>query len=90
MNFIEAMIYRVAAERIQKERDYRMRFGKHKGKKLEDVPADYLFWVSKNVENLDDILKGYIEDNYSRLEREGREMSEDWKGEGYGAEWWKD
>ena len=91
MSFMhDALDLKLATEKDQKRRDYRMRFGKYKGEKLDDIPASYLLWIYDEVENLDDILKGYIRDNYLRLEKEKHEMSEDWNGEGYGAEWWKD
>jgi hypothetical protein len=31
----------------------RLKFGKHKGRPLEDIPFDYLTWVLREVERLD-------------------------------------
>ena len=46
-----------------------MRFGKHKGKKFEDVPADYMVWVSENFNHwlMDCDLYDYLKANYKRL-----------------------
>lgn len=39
-----------------------MKFGKkHYGKKLEDVPKDYISWMLKSVENLDPDLRAALE-----------------------------
>jgi hypothetical protein len=35
-------------------------FGKHRGKQLRDVPPDYLLWVSRNCENMDEYLRETI------------------------------
>jgi Putative quorum-sensing-regulated virulence factor len=29
---------------------YKMKFGKHKGEALQDLPEDYLFWLAENLE----------------------------------------
>lgn len=29
---------------------YRMKFGKHSGEKLEDLPIEYLEWMSENLD----------------------------------------
>lgn len=39
-----------------------MPFGKYKGEKLIDVPADYLLWLYENNKAKAE-LKAYIEDN---------------------------
>ncbi len=49
-----------------------MPFGKHKGKRLVDVPADYLLWCYENLTNLSKDLKEYIEGNKDFLEDEFR------------------
>ncbi len=48
-----------------------MGFGKHKGKTLSQVPADYLLWLYDQPK-LDPKLKAYIEENgYVRLNQPG-------------------
>jgi len=53
----------------------RIHFGKHAGKKLIDVPAGYLLWLSDQprfkVKNPE--LSAYIEDNRKALELEQKE-----------------
>lgn len=39
-----------------------MPFGKYKGEKMIDVPADYLLWLYENNKSKGE-LKAYIEDN---------------------------
>ena len=39
-----------------------MPFGKHKGKKMADVPGDYLIWIYEN-DKCTGAVKNYIEDN---------------------------
>lgn len=34
--------------RSQKLGDFRIDFGRHRGKRLRELPADYLFWVASN------------------------------------------
>lgn len=46
-----------------------MTFGKHKGIKLANIPADYLIWLYENVQ-LDNDLKAYIKDNEAGLRKE--------------------
>jgi hypothetical protein len=29
---------------------YRLKFGRHKGEKLEDLPEDYLEWLAENLD----------------------------------------
>lgn len=50
-----------------------MPWGKHKGKKLIDVPASYLLWLYENKLNFlknEKDLELYIEDNMQVLELE--------------------
>lgn len=46
-----------------------MPFGKHQGKKMEDVPASYLLWLWNDGVNHPGV-KAYIEDAMSALEKE--------------------
>lgn len=39
-----------------------MPFGKYKGEKLGDVPADYLLWLYEN-DRCDRKVKSYVEEN---------------------------
>jgi Putative quorum-sensing-regulated virulence factor len=36
-------------------------FGKHRGRRLRDVPASYLIWALKNCRNMDEYLREVIE-----------------------------
>ena len=38
-----------------------MKFGKHKGKLLKDLPADYIYWLLNKAENLDPDLRASLE-----------------------------
>lgn len=51
--------------------DFVMPFGKHKGKKLKDVPASYLMWWidAEGTVNTVRILK-YVIANFDALEKE--------------------
>ena len=40
---------------------YAMPWGKHKGKPIDEVPADYLEWAIKNASNINDTLRAEIE-----------------------------
>ena len=42
-------------------------WGKHKGKKLQDLPAGYLLWLYDNIKYLDVGLKRYIKLHFSSL-----------------------
>lgn len=53
-------------------------FGKYKGKKLIDIPADYFLFLHSNKSASQDILD-YIEDNLDAL----KEESKDSKKHGY-------
>lgn len=48
-----------------------MPFGKHKGKKMADVPADYLLWLYENDKCRGEV-KAYIEDNLQVIKDEIR------------------
>ena len=45
-------------------------FGKHKGKAMTNVPAEYLLWCREKVTNLDPGIKRYIEANLQGLQQE--------------------
>jgi len=47
-------------------------FGKHKGKKICNVPAQYLLWAERNIENLSQRIRDYIDENRILLEKEAR------------------
>ena len=44
-----------------------MPYGKHKGKKMANVPAEYLIWLSKQPTLKRDSLFYYIEENMDVL-----------------------
>lgn len=46
-----------------------MPFGKYKGRKMEDVPADYLLWL-RDQKCRDQQVSEYIENNLSALLKE--------------------
>ena len=46
-----------------------MPFGKHKGEKMANVPADYLMWLYDNNKCYGNVKK-YIEDNLDVLKDE--------------------
>lgn len=51
-----------------------MRFGAHKGKKLSDVPADYLIYAYENFElEHRPEFKKYLEENIDVLRKEAKE-----------------
>ena len=57
-----------------------MPFGKHKNKKLGDVPADYLLWAGDNFEPTNDWRKAflvYVAENRAALEKEVEETKND-------------
>lgn len=46
-----------------------MPFGKYKGRKMKDVPADYLLWLrDQKCQNRE--VSEYIEENLSALQKE--------------------
>lgn len=48
-----------------------MPYGKHKGKKMIDVPADYLIWCHDN-DKCSPTVRAYIEDNLEVLNKEAK------------------
>lgn len=46
-----------------------MPFGKHKGEKMANVPAEYLLWCYENEKCSSDVSK-YIKENYDVLKEE--------------------
>jgi uncharacterized protein (DUF3820 family) len=50
-----------------------MPWGKFRGKKMIDVPADYLLWLYRKDKASGDVLE-YINDNYTVLLNEVRNM----------------
>ncbi len=44
----------------------RMPFGKHKGRRITDVPLSYLSWVLGNLHDLDPRLRGVIRESLDR------------------------
>lgn len=52
-----------------------MPFGKHKGKKLEDVPASYLLWLWDNGvwSDTGNPLHNYIRGSFTALETEAKD-----------------
>jgi uncharacterized protein (DUF3820 family) len=47
--------------------DSPMPWGKFKGKKMIDVPADYLLWLRDREDKISGDVSDYIDDNYSVL-----------------------
>jgi hypothetical protein len=45
--------------------EYIITFGKHKGKKLKDVPDEYLYYLSQG--SIYGPIKTYIDDNYDAI-----------------------
>ena len=53
-----------------------MPFGKaHKGKRMDEVPADYLLYIHSNYNNLPTELVAYIDDNMDVLEQQANGAS---------------
>lgn len=51
-----------------------MTFGIHKGKKIANVPADYLVWIFENNKVFGGLL-WYIRNNYDDLKKEAELMN---------------
>ena len=49
-----------------------MPYGKHRGLKMEDVPADYLLWLYKNDKTNEEVRE-YIEENLDVLNKEAKD-----------------
>jgi uncharacterized protein (DUF3820 family) len=45
-------------------------FGRHKGKAMQEVPAEYLVWCLENIPNLDVGIKDYINANMQGIRQE--------------------
>ena len=52
-----------------------MPFGKHKDKKMANVPAEYLLYIFENFDNLHDNMIEYIKENYEGLTEEALQAS---------------
>jgi|TARA_Y100000034_G_scaffold69464_1_gene83876 hypothetical protein len=62
-------------------RDYVLVFGKHKGKKLREVPNSYLTWMQDKDTTLDTYLKGFAYDELvCRRDEESQETETDMTG----------
>jgi len=74
--------------------ELRFTFGKHKGKLIEEIPANYLLWAFDNIKHLDPKIREYIAKNMRALlqeEMEEREDIDELYGLGFGPwEYWKD
>lgn len=61
--------------------DSLMPYGKHKGKPMQDVPADYLLWLYDNALRSEsataEALRTYIDENRAALEMEVAEGQDD-------------
>lgn len=53
-----------------------MPFGKHKNKKMEDVPASYLIWLYDNNKCTDEV-RAYVEDNLDVLNHQIQEENDE-------------
>jgi uncharacterized protein (DUF3820 family) len=63
------------SEAFELKDDSEMWFGKHKGKKLKDVPADYLLYLLDNgIEDNKPRLFRYIQRNIDVIEDEAERM----------------
>jgi DNA repair protein RadD len=56
--------------------DYRMPFGKHKGKKMSEVPLGYQDWCLENMDGLNSTLKKIMEANVGGKSMEGIKIKE--------------
>jgi len=53
-----------------------MPFGKHKGKPMSEVPADYLhwYWTNGGQHKENDLVAMYIRENLDALEQENEDL----------------
>ena len=51
----------------------KIRFGKYSGKPLNEIPADYLLSLYKNVARLDADVYIYVSDHYDELQKQASE-----------------
>lgn len=62
-----------------------MPWGKHRGKKLEDVPAHYLLWLDRDITEGRKVgpfragIQVYVNENREVLEKQERENRRQWK-----------
>lgn len=54
-----------------------LKFGKHKGKHIKDVPADYLDWMLLNVDSLTDFGRRSIEAELENRLHPARDVSKE-------------
>ena len=54
-----------------------MQFGKHKGRKLRDVPASYLLWILNTWDEVPFRLHQYLVENQDALLMQARDQSEE-------------
>lgn len=55
------------------DKDSLMPFGKHQGKKLSEVPADYLINCRERIKKLEYGLRNYIDDHMIELIKNANE-----------------
>jgi len=58
-----------------------IKFGKHAGELLEDIPADYLVWLYENHSDLDNRTRIWIEERIDelRVQAEDEKRFRKWK-----------
>ena len=57
--------------------EHEITFGKHRGKRLADIPASYLLWLAESEHTLQTVgIFGYVHKHRQRLERERDEGKE--------------
>lgn len=56
--------------------DYIMPFGKHKGARLGDLPAQYLLWLSDESDNPPPFIVSYVNSKRKELEKEVSDIQE--------------
>ncbi len=58
-------------QKEEKEQEFLMPFGKHKGKKMSEVPDSYLLWLSDEGTTTG-LLRAYIDDNIQAIRNNTR------------------